>query len=211
MSFSELKYSFPGCIEYEAFVAKIKPSLSTEIDLQPIMKALFLQQKLHIQYTQSDGTKSERIIAPYGLILKYASWYLVAFCYIRNEIRTFNCYRIKCVTLLQESFVIPNDFELKSYWTLSVQVFKESRKEREYYPVEIMVHKSFGLVFENYDIIGIKNVGDSIIGMINLHSKDIAEEDIRAFLCYGQILYPEEMRLRAREILESSIQMYKKN
>ena len=29
--------------------------------------------------------------------------------------------------------------------------------------------------------------------------------DVWAFLCYGQILYPEEMKLRAREILESSI------
>lgn len=56
-----------------------------------------------------------------------------------------------------------------------------------------MVHKTFGSVFENYDIIGIKKVGDSIIGMIDLHKKDIAEDDIRAFLCYGQILYPEEM------------------
>jgi len=47
---------------------------STEFDLQPIMKALFLQQKLNIQYTQSDGTKSDRIIAPYGLVLKYTAW-----------------------------------------------------------------------------------------------------------------------------------------
>lgn len=34
---------------------------STEIDLQPIMKALFLQEKLSIQYTQNDGTKSGRL------------------------------------------------------------------------------------------------------------------------------------------------------
>jgi predicted DNA-binding transcriptional regulator YafY len=181
---------------------------STEIDLQPIMKALFLQQKIRIQYTQSDGTISDRIIDPFGLVLKYTSWYLVAFCYSRNEIRTFKCDRIKCITLLKESFVIPDDFVLKSYWTLSIQAFKESRNEREYYPVEIKVHKSFGLVFDNYDIIGIKKDGDSIIGLIDLHRRDIALEDIRAFLGYGQILYPEEMRLRAREILESSIQKY---
>lgn len=181
---------------------------STEIDLQPIMKALFLQQKLNIQYTQSDGTKSDRVIAPYGLILKYTSWYLVAFCYSRNEIRTFSCSKIRCITLLQESYIIPNDFVLKSYWTFSIKAFKESRKENEYYPVEIMVHEVFGSIFDIYDIIGIKKVGDSVVGMIDLHRKDIAEEDIRAFLCYGKILYPEEMKLKAREILKSSIQMY---
>lgn len=183
---------------------------STEIDIQPVMKALFLQQKLNIQYTQSDGTKSDRIVAPYGLVLKYTSWYLVAYCCIRNEIRTFNCNRIKRIFLLHESYAIPDDFVLKSYWTLSINAFKESRNEKEFYPVEIMVHKSFGAVFEKYDIIGIKKVGDSIIGMIDLHKKDIAEDDIRALLCYGQILYPDEMKIRAREILESSIQMYNK-
>jgi hypothetical protein len=32
--------------------------------------------------------------------------------------------------------------------------------------------------------------------MIDFHRRDIAEHEIRAFLCYGQILHPEEMILR---------------
>jgi predicted DNA-binding transcriptional regulator YafY len=183
---------------------------TTEIDLQPIMKALFLQHKLNIQYIQSDGSQSNRVIAPYGLVLKYTSWYVVAYCYMRNEIRTFNCGRVKHIDLLQESYTIPDDFVLKNYWTLSVKSFKKSRNEEEYYPVEIMVPKRFGSIFANYDIIGIKKEGDSIIGMIDLHKKECAQEDIRALLCYGQILYPDEMRLRANEILESRIQAYHK-
>ena len=181
---------------------------STEIDLQPILKALFLQQKLRIQYIQRDGTQSDRSIAPYGLVLKYTSWYLIAFCYNRQEIRTFHCSGIKEITLLQESYSIPDDFILKSYWNFSVNAFKKSRNESEYYPVEIKVQAPYGAIFEKYDVIGINKVGASVIGMIDLHRKDIAEEEIRAFLCYGQVLYPEEMKRKAKEILESSIQMY---
>ncbi len=173
------------------------------------MKALFLQKKLNIQYVQSDGAKSDRIIAPFGLVLKYTSWYLVAFCYTRQEIRTFKCSRIKCKTLLQDSFVIPDDFVLKSYWRISIKAFKERKKENEYYSVEIKIHESFWAIFEKYDVIGIKKLGDSVVAMIDLHRKDVAEEEIGAFLCYGQILYPEEMKLKAREILENGIQMYK--
>lgn len=179
---------------------------STEVNVQPIMKALFLQQKLKLQYTQSDGTKSDRIVAPYGLVLKYTAWYLVAFCYTRHEIRTFHCSRMKNFALLTEAYVIPEDFELKRYWSLAINTFKESRKVSEYYPVEIKVHESFWSVFQNYDIIGIKKVGDSVIGMIDLHRKDVAEVDIRAFLGYGQILYPEEMKLKARKILEYNLE-----
>ncbi len=180
----------------------------TDIDIQPIMKALFSQQKLSFEYANNDGTKSDRIIAPYGLVLKYTTWYLVGFCYNRQQIRTFNCSRIKCVALLKESIVIPEDFKLKNYWSYSTKAFKESRRESEYYPVEIKVHESFGAVFQNFDLIGIKIDGDYIIGLINLHRKDVAQIDIRAILCYGEILYPEEMRIKASEILKNSINRY---
>ncbi len=181
---------------------------TTEIDLQPIMKALFLQQKLKIQYTHSDGANSVRIIAPFGLVLKYTTWYLVAYCYSAQQIRTFHCSRIKCLDLLQESYAIPDDFALKSYWNFSIKAFKESRNKSEYYPVEIKIHEVYGSIFEKYDVIGLKKDGDSVIGMIDLHRKDVAEEEIRAFIGYGQILYPEEIKLKAKEVLERSIQMY---
>ncbi len=181
---------------------------STEIDLQPIMKALFLQQKLRIQYIQSDGTRSDRVIAPYGLVLKYTSWYLVAFCYSRHEIRTFRCSRMDGITLLQDAYAIPKEFDLKSYWSLSTKAFGQNRRESEYYPVEIRLHEAYGAVLKDYDVVGIKKEDTSIIAMIDLHRKDVAEEDIRALLCYGQILYPEEMKGKAKEILERSIQAY---
>ncbi len=182
---------------------------SAEIDLQPIMKALFLQKKVVVEYIQGDGRKSDRILAPYGLVLKHTAWYLAAYCYTKQGIRTFKCSRINRMTLLQDSYEIPDDFKLKSYWNLSVKMFKESKKESEYYPVEIILQESFLTIFENYDVIGIKKVGDLTVGMIDLHRKDVAEEEIRAFLCYGQILYPEEMRIRAIEVLENSIRKYK--
>jgi len=181
---------------------------STEIDIQPVIKALFLQQKLKIQYIQSNGVNSDRVIAPYGLVLKYTTWYLVAYCHSRNEIRTFNCSRIKHINMLKESYSIPDDFDLKSYWTLSIKTFKESKNEAEFYPVEIMAHKSFGAILEKYEIIGVRKAGDSIVVMIDFHRKDTAEHEIRALLCYGQILHPEEMRVKAIEILEKSLQRY---
>lgn len=111
--------------------------------------------------------------------------------------------------MLEESYKITDDFELKRYWTLSVKNFKERKNKKKYYPVEIKVPQTFGKIFENYDLIGIRKEGDSIIGMIDLHKKDVAENEIRAFLCYGEILFPEEMKSKAKEILESSLQIYK--
>lgn len=181
---------------------------STDVDLQPIMKGLFLQQKLLIQYEQTNGTVSERILAPYGMVLKYTSWYVIGYCYSRAEIRTFRCSRIKKVTLLQETFDIPDDFELKSYWSLSVRNFIDSRRESEFYPVEIKLPKAFWPAVEKYDVLGVKEDGDTLLVKLDLHRKDVAKEEIRAILCYGRVLYPEEMKQRPKEILAQSIQMY---
>ena len=181
---------------------------TVEIDLQPIMKALFQQQKLAIQYQHSNGEISDRVLAPYGLVLKYTTWYLVAFCYSRQDIRTFQCARIKKSFLLPEQYTIPKEFILKKYWNLTTDIFKKNKTEQEYYPVTIRIPESFGEIFGQYDVIGMKQDGSDIIGMVNLHRKDIAEEDIRAFLGYGQIIYPQEMKERARELLEKNLDLY---
>ena len=179
-----------------------------EIDLQPIIKALFQQQKIAVQYTHSDGTVSDRILAPYGLVLKYTTWYLIAFCYSREEVRTFQCARIENITLLPETYKIPADFVLKKYWNFSMEGFKKSRTEQEYYPVAIKVPRALGEIFRRYEVIGMKQDGEDVIGMVNLHRKDIAEEEIRAFLGYGQIIYPEEMIKRAGALLKRNLEIY---
>ena len=63
-------------------------------------------------------------------------------------------------------------------------------------------------IFQKYDVIGISKSGDYVIGKIDLHRKDVAEVDIRAFIGYGQIVYPEEMKVKAHEILKSSMELY---
>ena len=47
--------------------------------------------------------------------------------------------------------------------------------------------------------------------MVDLHRKEYAINEIRAFLGYGQILYPEEMKQAAKEILVRSLKMYDTN
>ena len=148
------------------------------------------------------------MLAPYGLVLKYTTWYLIAFCYSREEVRTFQCARIGNITLLPETYKIPADFVLKKYWNFSTDGFKKSRREREYYPVVIKVHRVFGEIFRRYEVIGMKQDGEDIIGKVNLHRKDIAEEEIRAFLGYGQIIYPEEMIKRAGTLLKRNLEIY---
>ncbi len=59
-----------------------------------IKKALFNHRALDITYTNNYGDKTKRTIYPLKLIFKNTSWYLAAFCIIKNDYRVFKIRRI---------------------------------------------------------------------------------------------------------------------
>lgn len=57
-------------------------------------KAIYAQKSQHIRYINADNAISERTIEPLALMLQWYSWYLFAFCTIRNDYRFFKLARI---------------------------------------------------------------------------------------------------------------------
>ncbi len=58
---------------------------------------------------------TERVIEPYVLTLQWGLWYLVGFCRLRGEMRTFRVDRIQKIQALKENFAIPRDFSMREY------------------------------------------------------------------------------------------------
>lgn len=82
--------------------------------------AMMERRKLRIAYMkrmpETDGNrKSIREIAPYGLVLVQGNWVLIAFCDLRQEIRHFRLSRITELTVLENHFLIPPEFNLNHY------------------------------------------------------------------------------------------------
>jgi len=57
----------------------------------------------------------ERNIDPYALVHRTGWWYLVGYCHLRNAMRTFRVDRIQNLEILEQSFLIPEDFEIHRY------------------------------------------------------------------------------------------------
>lgn len=53
----------------------------------------------------------ERYFDPYALVHGYGWWYVVGFCHLRQDVRSFRIDRIISVTLCPETFTIPADFD----------------------------------------------------------------------------------------------------
>ncbi|MGE5561047.1 MAG: helix-turn-helix transcriptional regulator [Chloroflexota bacterium] len=58
---------------------------------------------------------SPRVVHPYGLAYRGTALYLIGYCELRHEIRTFRANRILSAQVLPTMFVRPADFDLERY------------------------------------------------------------------------------------------------
>lgn len=77
--------------------------------LEKLKEALNLNILVKFDYYNLKGSKTNRIVEPYQLILKESYWYLQGYCTEKNSFRTFKLYRISNLQLLSMAF-IPRDF-----------------------------------------------------------------------------------------------------
>ena len=92
--------------------------------LQQIAEAVWADRRLGMHYRRgSDDAVVERVVEPLGLVLKAATWYVVA----RHEggMRTYRVSRIADLEML-DRFERPEDFDLAGYWDHSVAAYAGS-------------------------------------------------------------------------------------
>lgn len=83
--------------------------------LQPIIGAILEQQSLRTVYhSQSRNATTEREIDPYYLIPRDQRFYLIGYCHLKEDIRTFRMSRFQQVEVTDSSFD-KNGFNIKNY------------------------------------------------------------------------------------------------
>ncbi|MBP1999104.1 putative DNA-binding transcriptional regulator YafY [Paenibacillus shirakamiensis] len=63
----------------------------------------------------SDTEDVQRTIDPYGLVQWKSTWYVVGYCHLRQDIRSFRVDRMADVRLTECSFEIPENFAAADY------------------------------------------------------------------------------------------------
>jgi predicted DNA-binding transcriptional regulator YafY len=70
---------------------------------------------LTITYVSAEGEPTQRLIAPYGLVLHARTWYVPAFCYLREDMRVFRVDRVRTVSRSTQSFTKPETFDARKF------------------------------------------------------------------------------------------------
>jgi len=90
--------------------------------VQPILaeleQAVANEFSIEIDYrTGREEQSKSRVIDPYGLVYWNNKWYTVAFCHLRNEVRSFRAERILRIKPTQKLFKRPEAFSPREFFT----------------------------------------------------------------------------------------------
>lgn len=85
--------------------------------LQQLELAVANGQTLTMEYkNRYEHHVKSRQIDPYGLVFWRTNWYVIAFCHLRGEIRSFRANRIESVTRTESTFQRPAHFSARHFF-----------------------------------------------------------------------------------------------
>jgi predicted DNA-binding transcriptional regulator YafY len=96
-------------------LARREPGLWEE-SLDVLRRCVRDRRCAHIAYrAQGREEETERVVEPYALTFQSGLWYLIAFCRLRGEMRTFRVDRVARAAVLTEPYVLPRTFSVTEY------------------------------------------------------------------------------------------------
>ncbi|MBM9447920.1 WYL domain-containing protein [Staphylococcus ureilyticus] len=98
-------------------VVKQNDVYSKDSHLEALEHCIVNRNSVIISYLKNgDSISNDRQVDPYRIIYWKNKWYLIAFCHLRDDMRTFRVDRIERLTLTDEMFEQLEDFSLDSYF-----------------------------------------------------------------------------------------------
>nr|WP_295785250.1 YafY family protein [Rhodoferax sp.] len=77
-------------------------------------------QTMLLTYSALDGRVSEREVDPYGVGYLNGAWYVVGYCHLRRDLRSFRLDRVRAVSACPKSFCMPPGFKMLEYLRESI-------------------------------------------------------------------------------------------
>lgn len=177
-----------------------------------IKESVLRMKKLKMSYKKYDGETSERIIRPYGAVVKNSEWYVAAFCELKDEIRVFKCSRIENVEVLDESFNMAENFNLEEFWKNSKHQFVRNaslKTEQAAYAVKIKFYQEKKKILEGFDVHSSSHENDYWIYVLDMISFQTACNALFPLSDRIEILEPIELREHIIEKCYKILKMYK--
>ncbi|MBM3125786.1 MAG: YafY family transcriptional regulator [Chloroflexi bacterium] len=84
--------------------------------LEKLRRAIREHRSLDMSYQSNQLPRpTQRRLDAYALVHRWGWWYVIGFCHLRKEVRTFRADRISEIILSDATFSIPSEFDLQTH------------------------------------------------------------------------------------------------
>lgn len=174
--------------------------------LQKIHRCIINNKLIEIEYLNTMGIRNVRTIEPMTLLFKGYSWYLFAFCNLKNDYRLFRISRIKSLSISDKTFIRRK----KTYHSF---MDYDNLQNHELQKIKLKFNKNLRVNIEDYfddSEIQYMDNGDLIINMNTPLKSDWIYNWILSYGDGVEIMEPKNMRKIFREKILKIIDIYKK-
>nr|BFF01384.1 YafY family protein [Streptoalloteichus tenebrarius] len=185
----------------------------TPSHLAEVAEALWNQRPIQVRYRMWDG-KGEvtRRLEPLGIVLKAGTWYLVARS--GEHLRTYRVSRLLELTVLDEHFERPEDFDLVAYWRSWTERF-ETGMYRDKAVVRLSP-RGMQMLFLLGSVVsklaresaGTPDPDGWVEVKLPIESVRHAEVDLLRLGAEVEVLAPQELRERIADTVQAMTQLY---
>jgi len=174
--------------------------------LEKLRRAIREHRSVNMKYQTSQVPHpSQRGLDPYALVHRWGWWYVVGFCHVHREVRTFRVDRISEVALSDGTFVQSSDFNLQTYLKNELQTQPQVKARLRFEP------DFSNILAGNHSYW--KTVETKSDGSVEVtFPSPSLEWAASTTLAYGpavEVLEPPELRVMVAEWLEATARKYK--
>jgi len=176
--------------------------------LPALQEAVWSGRQVQMEYQKADGSTVERLVHPLGLVAKGSVWYFVAWA--EGGGRSYRVSRVRTACLTDVPCIRPPGFDLAAFWEESVAELKAGVPR---YPATLRVAPDLVTRVRRSRTPRVEREdGPDAQGWVTLSVMfEVEEEACDFILRLGagvEVLEPDCLRARVRQIAESIIAVY---
>ncbi|QAT39386.1 YafY family protein [Clostridium sp. JN-9] len=144
-------------------------------------------------YSINKNKLTVRKVGPYTIIFKEGDWYVIGYCNVKDEVRTFKISRIKSIDNTSDIYMKPINFSLKEYLKNNWEVFTAGEQQ-----VVIRFDKAAADFIKQSKWSANQQISDnldgSIIFRIFVNELDEIKNWVMGFGSHAEVIAPDTLR-----------------
>jgi predicted DNA-binding transcriptional regulator YafY len=175
----------------------------SEVVLTAISSAAQLKQRVHLGYRSPQGEDTERDFDAYGLTYYQHKWYVVGYCHLRKDLRSFRLDRITQVREVDSLFVRPEGFDPLGHVMQAIVTLPRK------YPFELLLKTDITTAQkEVFDFLGVLEADkNGVIMRGSVEDLDWLARQVSIFSFEFVVLEPQELKTELQKHSEKLANM----